>query len=383
MIVFKTFLKVIKSYRIPILLYTCILVAFGAINISTSDETNQFQATKPNIYMINHDENEGITKNFCDYIEEHATIAELKDNKEALQDALFYRDVNYIIEIPKGFRQQFLDGKEMKLTIQSTQDYKASLAEMMVQRYMKQASLYQEVGESEVSILKKMDRALSKETKVAMTSTLDTNGLMKAKFFYNFMNYSLLAGCVYVICLAISSFREEKVKNRTMISSVHYRKYNRQLFLANGIFALVLWGIYVGLSLLLIGDCLYSRHGLLFIINSFIFMICALSIGFLIANMTSNKGAINGILNVVALGSSFLCGAFVPMEWLPDVVLKIAHVLPSYWYIKSNEIIYTLNHITIDTCKEVFMNMGILCIFTLIFMILSNIVVNHKRKMRE
>ena len=29
MIVFKTFLKVVKAYRIPILLYTCILVAFG------------------------------------------------------------------------------------------------------------------------------------------------------------------------------------------------------------------------------------------------------------------------------------------------------------------------------------------------------------------
>ena len=383
MIVFKTFLKVVKAYRIPILLYTCILVAFGAINISTSDETNQFVATKPTIYMINHDENKGITKDFCDYMEEHATIAELKNSEDALQDALFYRDVNYIIEIPKGFRQQFLDGKEMELQIKSTNDYKASLAEMMVQRYMKQASLLQEIEDDEATIVKKLHTALDKEVKVAVTSTLDTKGLMKAKFFYNFMNYSLLAGCVYVICLAISSFREEKVKNRTMISSVHYRKYNRQLFLSNGIFALVLWGIYVGLSMLLIGESLYSKHGLLFVLNSFVFMICALSIGFFIANITSNKGAINGILNVVALGSSFLCGAFVPMDWLPDAVLTIAHVLPSYWYIKSNEMIYTLDHVTINSCQEVFVNMGIICMFTLVFIVLSNVVVNHKRKMME
>ena len=36
-----------------------------------------------------------------------------------------------------------------------------------------------------------------------------------------------------------------------------------------------------------------------------------------------NKNAINGIINVVALGSSFLCGTFVPVEFLPNRVFFI------------------------------------------------------------
>ena len=383
MIVFKTFLKVIRSYRIPILLYTAILVGFGAINIQTSDQTNQFVATKPNIYIINHDDEVGITADFISYLEDHATIADLKNEDQALQDALFYRDVNYIVEIPNGFRKDFLASKEPQLNIQSTGDYKASLAEMMVKRYMKTAVLYEQTYDDETKIIDGIASTLKKEAPITVTSTLDTKGLMKAKFFYNFMNYSLLAGCVYVICLALSSFRQEKIKNRTMISSVHYRAYNRQLLLANGVFALVLWGIYVALSMLLIGKIMYSMHGAIFVLNSFVFMVCALSIGFLIANITNNKGAINGILNVIALGSSFLCGAFVPMEWLPDVVLKLAHILPSYWYIKSNEMIYTLEQINMNTLEPVLWNMGVICLFTIGFLMVSNLIVYKKRKIQE
>ena len=75
---------------------------------------------------------------------------------------------------------------------------------------------------------------------------------------------------------------------------------------------------------------MFTTHGLMYLINSFVFTICAITIAFLIGTLINNKNAINGIVNVVALGSCFLCGAFVPMDWLPDAVLKIAHVLPSY-----------------------------------------------------
>ncbi len=67
---------------------------------------------------------------------------------------------------------------------------------------------------------------------------------------------------------------------------------------------------------------MFTVHGIILMVNSFVFSICALTIAILIANLVNNKNAINGIVNVVALGSSFLCGAFVPIEWLPDTVLK-------------------------------------------------------------
>lgn len=96
--------------------------------------------------------------------------------------------------------------------------------------------------------------------------------------------------------------------------------------------------------------------------------------------MVTNKGAINGIVNVVALGSSFLCGAFVPMEWLPDSVLNIAHVLPTYYYISTNEALKTLEELNIETLTPIIINMVMMLGFATIFIILTNIVSMRKRK---
>ena len=251
---------------------------------------------------------------------------------------------------------------------------------MLLERYVKVANIYQGEIEDEEELINKINETLSNETEIEITSKLDTGNLSKATFYYNFASYSIMAGAIYVICLIIYSFKEEKVRKRTAISSMNYKTHNRQLLLSNILFALVLWTLYVALSVILIGNMMFDKHGLVYILNSLIFTICAVTIAFLIGNIVSNKNAINGIVNVIALGSSFLCGAFVPMEWLPDTVLKIAHVLPSYYYIKSNEVIKTLEVIDFESLKPVITNMVILLGFSVIFIILSNVVSKKKMK---
>ncbi len=380
MTVFRTFLKVLNKCKVPIIMYTVMLIFFGGFNMQTSENSTNFVASKPDILIINQDKEEGITKNLINYIEENSKIIEIKNDEEAINDALFYRDVNYIIYIPENYRQDFLDGKNPEIKIKSTGDYQASLAEMMLERYIKVANTYQKNINSEQEIINKINETLSKETQVQITSKLDTNNLKKATFYYNFTNYSILAGCVYVICLILSSFKEEKIAKRTIISSMNYKKYNRHLLLSNSLFAMVLWIFYVLLSFILVGNVMFTEHGLIYIANSFVFNICAVTIAILIGNLVNNKNAINGIVNVVALGSSFLCGAFVPMEWLPDSVLKIAHILPSYYFISSNEMITGLEVVNFEGMRPILFNMGIILIFTIVFVLINNIVSKKKRK---
>ena len=125
---------------------------------------------------------------------------------------------------------------------------------------------------------------------------------------------------------------------------------------------------------------MFTAHGVIYIINSFIFTLCAVTIAFLIGNLIKNKDAVNGIVNVIALGSSFLCGAFVPVEILPDSVLKIAHILPSYWYIKTNEMVKTLEEFNFETLKPIVINMGVIVLFSILFITITNIVSSKKRK---
>lgn len=380
MIVFKTFLKVLNKCKGPVIMFTVILICFAGFNMKTSDNSTNFVASKPDVLIISQDEEIGVTKNLVDYIKENCNIVNVENNDEAIDDALFYRDVNYIIYIPENYRKDFLIGKNPKIQVKSTGDYQASLAEMMLERYVNVANSYAKSINSEEQMIEKINDTLNKQTNVEVTSKLDTDSMTKATFYYNFANYSILAGCVYVICLILSSFKEEKVRKRTVISSTNYSMYNLKLLFANGLFAIVMWAFYVVLSFALVGNVMFTAHGFVYIANSFIFTMCAVTIAFFIGTLVINKNAINGIVNVVALGSSFLCGAFVPMEWLPDTVLKIAHILPSYYYISNNESLASMEIITFETLRPIVVNMGIILCFAIGFVVITNIMARRKRK---
>lgn len=373
MIVFKTFLKVLKSCKIPIILYTVLLIVFGGVNTKTEDNSMSFTASKPDVLVINNDKNEGITKNLVEYIEKNSNIANIENNEDAINDAIFYRDVNYVIYIPENFNEEFLAGKNPELKTKSTGDYYSSLAEMMVERYIKVANIYVSQFNDEEEIIKDINETLDKQAKIEITSKLDTDSLYKATRYFDFANYTILAGCIYIICLILSSFRAENIKRRTMVSSTNYKKFNRKLLISNSLFAITLWLFYVILGIILIGDVMLTNNGIILIINSFVFTISALTLGFCIGNMINNKNAVNGIVNVMALGTSFLCGSFVPVRYLPDFVLKIAHIFPSYYYVNNNQLVGKLEVINIETLKPILINMGIMLVFSIIFVILSNI----------
>lgn len=379
MIVFKTFLKVLYKCKVPIIIYTVFLLFFSIFNMQTSDTSISFEASKPDILIVNNDGDNLITNNLINYLKKNCHLVTIKNDPQAQEDALFYRDVHYIIDIPKNYHEDFLNGNNPSLKIKSANDYQSAYSEMLLSNYLKVANIYRQEIKDETQLVNQINETLEKQIDVKMNNKIDTNSLAKASFYYNFLNYCLLAGSVYVICLIINSFKQENILKRTVISKMNYQKYNRLLLLSNGLFAFSLWLFYVLLSLILVGKAMFTLQGLGYLINSFIFTFCALTIAFMIANLKINKDAISGIINVVALGTSFLCGAFVPMDYLPDFVLKIAHLLPSYWYIKTNELLKNMQLFNFENLKPVLLNMVILIIFSLIFIKITNYLTNKNQ----
>lgn len=380
MTVFKTFWKILNKNKITVIIYTVMLLIFGASNMQTSEKSMNFVASKPDVLIVNYDEEIGITKDLIKYITDNSNIIEIDKTEEKINDALFYRDVNYVIYIPENYSKDFMEGKNPEIKIKSTGDYQASLEKMILTRYIKVANIYQKSISNEDELINKINETLSKEVETEITSKLDTNTISKATYYYNFASYSILACLLLVISLILSSFNAEKIRKRIVVSKTNYKKHNKILLLSNCCYSLILWLFYVVISFIILGDIMTTKTGAIYIINSLVLTICATTIAFLIGNLVSNKGAINGIVNVIALGSSFLCGAFVPMEWLPDSVLKIAHALPTYYYISTNETLKTLEEFNFETLKPIMTNMVIILGFAAVFIVLSNIVSRRKRK---
>ncbi len=379
MIVFKSFLRVLNKNKAPVILFTVMLVIFGVINFTSNDSTDVFTSSRPDVLIVNKDVNEGITKTFIDYISKRAEIIKLSDN-ESIDDALFYRNVNYVIYIPLGFRDDIINGNKPSLEVKSTGDYQASLAQMMVNKFLRVVNVYSGDFNDEWQLINYVNSTFSNETNVEITSKLDVDSLSRMATYFNFMNYTMLAGLVFVISIVMTSFKNVNISKRTTMGSMSYRRVNMYLLLSNLVFALVFWLVCMILSFVLLGDILFSLHGVMYIVNSFIFTIVSLTIALLIGNLISNKNAVNGIVNLIALGSSFLCGAFVPVEFMPKSVVNLSRVFPSYYYINSNELIKSMEVVNFESLLPVFKNIIFMLAFVVLFVILINVVSWKKRR---
>lgn len=380
MIVFNTFWKVIKKYKATVILYTAMLVIFGSTNMQANNKVMTFTNTKPDILIVNNDKDGVLTKNLVDYLNKNTNIVKIKDSEEARDDALFYRDVSYIIYIPTSYSKNVLNGINNTLDIKSTNDYNASLAEMILKKYIEVENVYASIYRDEAKIINAINKNLETNSNVEITSKLNTTTMEKTARFYNFASYCIMAVTIYIVCLVLSSFHNEMINKRIVVSSMNYKKHNRLILGASFAYALIVWILYIVLGIILLGDVMFTIRGLIYVLNTLIFTFVALTLALLISTITNNKNAISGIVNVVALAQAFLCGAFIPTQWLPNSVLTIAHILPAYWYINTNDILKELETISSTTLKPVIINSIILILFSLIFIILNNIISKKKRQ---
>lgn len=379
MTVFKTFWGIVNKYKATVILYTVILVGFGGINMSTNDMSTDFTASKPDIYIVNEDKDNKLSNNLVKYFEKTSVIKDIDNDEESINDAIFYRDINYYICIPNHYGEDVLKGKNPELKVKSSGDYNASLASMLLDRYVSLQNIYANISQDEDSIISSLNNTLKKESTVTIASTLDTSKTNKATYYFNFASYSIMACVIFIICLVLSSFHEKNVNKRTIVSSKNYQKLNRELLLASCLYSLIIWLLYCLIGGILLGNIMFSLRGLIYMLNCLAFTFTSLTLALMISTIVSNKDAVSGIVNVVALGSAFLCGAFVPAELLPEAVLKFAHVLPSYWFINSNNALSTLENINLSSLEPICTNTIVILVFGIGFIILNNLISRYKR----
>ena len=379
MIVFSTFWRIVKKYKGTILLYTVMLIMFGGINLTSNSTNDMFTPTKPNIFIVNKDSNMELTKNLINYLKKNTNVVSLEDDEEKINDALFYRDISYVIYIPKNYSKDVLDKKDVTIDIKSSKDYTSSLTEMMLDKYLNVQSNLVNITNNQDELVNMINNTLDINSEVVVNSKLDNSYLNRVSRYFNFGSYSLLAVIIFIVTLVINSFKENTINKRIIVSSINYKKHNSLLMLSSFVYSLIVWVLFSLLSVILLGKDMISLRGILYFVNTFMFVMPTLSFGILISTLVNNKDSIGGIVNVVSLGSAFLCGAFIPTEYLPKIVLSIAHVFPAYYFIDSNNLLSSMEIINFSNLTPVFINYFVLIIFMLIFNVVNNYVLKKKR----
>ena len=377
MTVFKAFLKILKKNKGTVIFYTLLLVGISYFNFSTIESTRNFEQVKPKVHIRDND-NSVLSKDFVSYISDNSEIIELNNYGEALDDAIFYRDISYYISVPENYFDDLVNGKEPVIEVKKVNDYNATFAERFVSRYVRLVDFYKNQANNQEELVRLVRKNLENTVDIQMTTKLDTIGLLKLAAYFDFANYAIIASLVFIISMILNSFKDIKIHRRITVSSMDYKKHNRYLLYSNLLLSFALFIVYILGAFIVLGDTVFTYHGLVCVINMAIFIICSTTLALLIGSLVTNRNAIGGLINVIALGTSFLCGSFVMQEYLPSSVLTIAHIFPSFYYIEANDLVQKIETFSLDSLNPIIINNLIVIGFTIVFIILTNYVSKKK-----
>ena len=391
MIVFKTFWRIMKRYWWIVFIYVAILTSLSVINLKTAPVTD-FVDTKPEITIVSQDSSDlatkPFTKNFLNYLSKNTKIIDLKESETT--DALFYQKISMILYLPEDLESKIISGQKITLDYRTSGNYTAELSKNLIKRYFelqrteilesKNSSKEQSniLSKDSEKIISSLNQRLDQSPTVRLASKNATN-LSKIAAFFNFASYTIMAIILYVTCFINASFNKSSVKKRTMASSLHLKKYNFSLLLANSIFAFSVFVLLTTLSFFVLGDIVLTPFFIFEILNILLYTLAALTIAELVSTFNLSRDAVSGVVNLLSLAPAFLSGAFVPTYFLPNFVLTIAHIFPTYWFIDTNNKITTLTEFNFSSFLTILPNLLVLVLFSIIF-IVANLVLSKKKR---
>jgi len=391
MIVFKTFWRIMKRYWWIVFIYVAILTSLSVINLNAAPVTD-FVDTKPEITIVSQDSSDlatkPFTKNFLNYLSKNTKIIDLKESETT--DALFYQKISMILYLPEDLESKILSGQKITLDYRTSGNYTAELSKNLIKRYFelqkteilesKNSSKEQSNTPSEDSekIISRLNQKLDQSPTVRLASKNATN-LSKIAAFFNFASYTIMAIILYVTCFINASFNKSSVKKRTMVSSLHLKKYNFSLLLANSIFAFSVFALLTTLSFFVLGNIVLTPFFIYEILNILLYTLAALTLAELVSTFNLSRDAVSGVVNLLSLAPAFLSGAFVPTYFLPSFVLTIAHIFPTYWFIDTNSKITTMTEFSFISFLAILPNLLVLVLFSIIF-IVANLVLSKKKR---
>ncbi|MDP4181279.1 MAG: ABC transporter permease [Bacillota bacterium] len=383
--VYKAFFKVIYKHLTQIMIYMAVFFGLTiALTYTYNDPTDtNFTGTKVNIAFINHDKNSELVEGLKGYLDKNTNIVDIKDDTQKLQDALFFKQVEYIVKVPAGFTEGLLAKKQVQLE-KTTLPGSASgvYVDSLVNKYLNTVKTYNGYLNSAPmeQIVSYVDKDLEQKADVKLNvSMAEKSTKEKCQFYYNFLAYSIFAILILGVCSVMIVFNNKDLKKRNLCSPTKLKSMNFQMILGNISYAVLAWFVMIFASIIMYGGFMFTARGLLFLLNSLVFTIAALSISFLIGNVIKSRAAMSAATNVISLGTCFISGVFVPQELLGKTVLTIANFTPNYWYVKSNDIIANMINFNMENMTPIFINMLIMIGFALAMLAVALVVIKQKR----
>ncbi|WP_315583147.1 ABC transporter permease [Actinomyces viscosus] len=371
---FKTCLRIVAAHRAYVLIYLVVMSLFGLLTGVARSEDYSSQVTKAtaSVAVIDRDDS-AVSHGIRDYVESVGKVQPLEDSRQDIQDAIAQNRVNYVLIIPAGYGQDLQQAARQGAepprmdTVISYESASGALMDVRTGSYTGQVADYLSTLTDDparaVALAKDtMDHSAAAERIAQDTTPLPHNLVVYARFSF----YPLLAFAIVTISTLMTSLGRRAVRSRLDAAPVSGRTRNLGLLGACLIAGAVGWLWIFGLGVAAFGaDAVTTSAPLLGVVGAALgaYMLVAVSVGFLMGQIGLGQNAANAIANIGGMALSFLAGAWVPVEWLPDAVAQVARLTPGYWADQAISGAYTATSMSAEVIGSLLVNCGICALF--------------------
>ena len=355
--VFSTFWKIVKKYKVVLLVYIGVTLGVSFIMAAGNGDrvAEVFEDNRQNICIFDEDKSE-LSIAFCSFMEEKHNIVEIRDDRDALQDALYYDEIAYLIRIPAGFGEGVYAGGQVELPVTSAPNSAGSVyISRQIESFLKTFRAYREMGLDYEEALSKTRDNLSISTEVATLSENIENNTPKFAAYLQMIPYGLVSILIHCIGSVMIAFNDENVAKRTRCSSKSSRSINAQIVFGAFFMAVVVWALFLGITILINGSEFTSHFAFkYFALNAAVCTLAALGLGFLCGVISKTSEAVSILSVSISMVFSFLGGVFVPLSAMGEGIKTVSKFLPTYWYVENCEMLLPLKAMT-DAVQQSFM----------------------------
>jgi len=379
--VFRTLMRIAKSNIGSILVSACVFVALSLSFASFFEDstTAYFEESSLDICVLNRDDSE-LGQAIEGFLATKNNIVELEDNKEVLQDELYYRNVDYILIIPKGFEASFVQGNDditlenIKVPGSSTGTY----VDMQIDGFLSTLNIYIQSGFDLGESIEYAKYDVSQEVTVEMPEGQESQ-LHDAYFWYRFLPYAMVAIMITILCPVLLIFNTQNLKRRINVSPLTGRSKNFQIILGCLLISLVLFIAFNLLPLILYGESMSGQIGLYLVVNSLALTAVSASVAYLVGQLLNSIFAVSAASTIVSLAMAFLCGVFVDRDIMSESVNMATKLLPVTWYMNFIEEIRHSTAITASLKSTFTQGVSIQFILTLAIFTVGFLISHYKR----
>lgn len=338
--VFNAFFKVARKNMIGNIMFVVIYlgITIAVSNTVPAQMEKTFLKTSLNIGLENQDDG-SLGEALSRYLAENNNIKTVPKEKRALQDAMYYQEIDYVLTIPKDFTEKFAAGEREGL-LEGTEipgSASASLVQNEIEGFLRTVSMYLETG---FEMERALDLAAEDMEKEASVMFLDGSGdqaLGGGFYFFNYLPYVFTCMMILGIGFVLRTFGNKDLSARNKCSAMPFLKQNAQIILGCLVFMTAVYAVFMVMACVFVeNDYMFSVKGALSAMNAFVFSICALSVAWFVAQFAKSVASLNIFSNLFGLSFCFLGGVFISTDVMSEGTKQVAKFVPSYWYVLAN-----------------------------------------------